>query len=250
MNCEWVKSVSAFDCVPVRGLHGEVGVEIGTPFSYADGTAIVFYSFEQNEHLLFTDNGEMLAHLSAIGLDPHKGKRITLLREKLDQFGLTLSDQGDVRALVPKSQGQYAFASTISGMLAVADWEHEQLGIDERTRNLADEAEIYLREWKPAAHLERKPKVKGQSKKDYSFDYLLGDELIDVVPANHTATGALMRKAGDILNSPFLAGRSIRVVIDDRVDPERAEVERQIMGSLVKAMLFTKLQQLASPIRH
>jgi hypothetical protein len=250
MNCDWVKSVSAFDCVPVRGMRGETGVEIGTPFSYADGTAIVFYSFEQNDHLLLTDNGDMLAHLSAAGLNPHKGRRMSILRERLTRFGLTLTNEGDVRALVPKNRAQFAFASAISGMLAIAEWEHEQIGVDERVRNLADEAEIYLREWKPATPLIRHPKVNGQSRKSYTFDFLLGDELIDIVPANHTATGALMRKAGDILNSPSLGEKSIRVVIDDTFDPERAEVERQIMGSLVKAMLFSNLKSLASPIRH
>ena len=64
---------------------------------------------------------------------------------------------------------------------------------------------------------------------------------------NHTGTGAAMRKAGDVKNSPFLNGRESRIVIDDRTDPARAEVERQILGSLVKAMRLTKLQQFAKP---
>jgi hypothetical protein len=35
------------------------------------------------------------------------------------------------------------------------------------------------------------------------------------------------------------------VVIDDRRDPDRADVERQILGSLVKAMNLSRLQALA-----
>ena len=58
-----------------------------------------------------------------------------------------------------------------------------------------------------------------------------------------------MRKAGDVKNSPYLGGREIRVVIDDRRDPERAEVERQILGSLVKSMTLTRLQELGKPTR-
>lgn len=64
MNCNWLQTASAFDCVPVRCLHNEAGIEIGTPFSYADGTAIVLYAIEEEDRLLLSDNGEMLAHLS------------------------------------------------------------------------------------------------------------------------------------------------------------------------------------------
>lgn len=245
MNCDWLKTATAFDCVPVRGLHGEHGVEIGTPFSYADGSAIVLYALEEGDRILLSDNGEMLAHLEAVGVPV--SRRVATLRERVARFGLTLGDQGDVRVLVSADQGAYMLATAISGLLSVAEWEREQVGLDEQTQNLAEEAEILLREWKPGATLERRPKIKGQSKREHTFDFLIDGEYIDVIPANHTATGATMRKAGDVKNSPYLASREIRVVIDDRRDPERADVERQILGSLVKAMTLSKLQGLARP---
>ena len=247
MNCNWLQTASAFDCVPIRGLHNEAGIEIGTPFSYADGTAIVLYAMEEGDRLLLSDNGEMLAHLSAVGININK--RLSTIRDRVAPFGLTLTEKGDVRALVPMEQGAHMLATTISAMLSVAEWEREQLGLDEQTKNLADEAEILLREWKPQAILERRPKIKGQSKREHTFDFLLDGEYIDVIAANHVATGATMRKAGDVKNSPYLDSRNIRVVIDDRFDPERAEVERHILGSLVKSMTLTKLQELAMPTR-
>jgi len=138
-------------------------------------------------------------------------------------------------------------ATAISALLSVAEWEREQVGLDEQTQNLAEEAEILLRQWKPGATLERRPKIKGQSKREHTFDFQMDGEYIDVIPANHTATGATMRKAGDVKNSPYLAGREIRVVIDDRRYPDHADVERQILGSLVRAMTLTELQGLAKP---
>ena len=233
--------------MPIRGLHNEAGIEIGTPFSYADGTATILYTMEEGDRLLLSDNGEMLAHLSAVGINI--SKHLSTLRERVTPFGLTLTDKGDVRASVPMGQGAHILATTISAMLSVAEWEREQLGLDEQTKNLADEAEILLREWKPQAILERRPKIKGQSKREHTFDFLLDSEYIDVITANHTATGATMGKAGDVKNSPYLGGREIRVVIDDRRDPERAEVERQILGSLVKSMTLTRLQELGKPTR-
>lgn len=247
MNCDWLKTATAFDCVPIRGLHGEHGIEIGTPFSYADGSAIVLYAIEEGDRILLSDNGEMLAHLEAVGVKV--GRRVAALRERVAPFGLTLGDKGDVRVLVPADQGSYMLATAISGLLSVAEWEREQIGLDEQTQNLADEAEILLREWKPGATLERRPKIKGQSKREHTFAFLVDGEYIDVIPANHTATGAAMRKAGDVKNSPYLAGREIRVVIDDRRKPDLADVERQILGSLVKAMTLSKLQSLARPGR-
>lgn len=245
MNRDLLKTAIAFDCVPVRGVHGETGLEFGTPFSYADGSAIVLYAFEQGDRILLSDNGEMLAHLEAVGLQP--GRRLALLRERIEPFGLTLGEQGDVRALVPEVQAPHMLAVAISGLLAVAEWERERLGLDEETQSLADETEMLLREWKPAAPLIRQAKVRGQSSREHVFAFLLDGEYIDVIPANHTATGAIMRKAGDVKNSPHLAGREIRVVIDDRKDPPRAEVERQILGSLVKAMSLSRLRSLVRP---
>lgn len=245
MNADWLQAATHFDCVPVRGLHNEEGFEIGTPFSYADGTAIVLYAMDQDGRILLSDNGEMLAHLSSMGL--RLQRRLPLLRDLLAPFGLTLGDQGDVRSLVPAAQGPHMLSTMVEGLLSVAAWEREQLGLDEPTRDLVDEAEILLREWKPSHKLELRPKIKGQSRREHGFDFLLDGEYIDFIMPNHTATGAAMRKAGDVKNSPYLNGREIRVVIDDRTDPERAEVERQILGSLVKAMRLSKLQKLAKP---
>ena len=53
-----------------------------------------------------------------------------------------------------------------------------------------------------------------------------------------------MDEAGNVLNSPYLVGRSIRVVVDDTRDPGRAEAEQKILGSLVKAMTLSKLRSL------
>ncbi len=188
MNCEWLQSVCAFDCTPISGLHGEKGIEIGTPFSYADGTAITLYAMEQGEHLLLSDNGDMLAHLSAVGIKA--GQRIKTLRDRMDRFGLTLTAEGDVRLFLPIKQSQFAVPLAISAMLSVVEWEREQLGIDETTQDLANEAEILLREWKPGASLERRAKIKGQSRKEHVFDFLFDGEYIDVIAPNHTATGA------------------------------------------------------------
>jgi len=250
MNCEWLKTAAAFNCVPVTGVHGEAGIEISTPFSYADGTAIVLYALEQGEHILLSDNGDMLSHLSSAGITI-SGGRISRLKEKLAVHNFFMGEDLDVRAIFPKSQSAHMLASGITALLSIAEWEQEHLTLSEKTRNIVEEAEILLRQWKPGHALERLPKIKGQSNNLYSFDYLIDGEFIDIVVPNHTATGAVMRKAGDIKNSPYLAGREIRIIIFDLDEPGKAEGERQIIGSLAKAMLYSKLQNLAEgQVRH
>ncbi|MCI2809356.1 DUF1828 domain-containing protein [Eoetvoesiella caeni] len=244
MNCDWLKDAAAFNCVPVRGINGEAGIEIGTPFSYADGTAIVFYALEHGDHVLLSDNGDMLSHLSSVGINV-SGNRMAHLKEKLAAHNFFMGDGLDVRAVFPKAQSAHMLASGISAMLSIAEWEHEHLALSERNRNIVEEAEILLRQWKPGCAIEKSPKIKGQSKNKYSFNYLIDGEYIDIIVPNHTATGAVMRKAGDIKNSPYLNGREIRIVIFDADEPERAEAERQIIGSLAKAMLYSQLERLA-----
>lgn len=250
MNCEWLKEAAAFNCVPIKGIHGEAGIEIGTPFSYADGTAIVFYALEHGEHILLSDNGDMLSHLSAVGITTSTA-RISRLKEKLAVHNFFMGEELDVRAIFPKDQSAHMLASGISAMLSIAEWEHEHLALSDKSRNIVEEAEILLQQWKPGHIIEKSPKIKGQSKNLYSFDYLLDGEYIDIIVPNHTATGAVMRKAGDVKNSPYLNGQEIRIIIFDADEPARAEGERQIIGSLAKAMLYSKLEHLAlSHARH
>lgn len=243
MICDLLQSITKYDCNPIKNIHGEDGVEIGTPFSFADGSAITLYGFEQSNKTLFSDNGDTLMHLASSGLNI---KKTTKLREIVGKFGLTITDDGDIRFLVNSNQSSHGLTQMISGILAIAEWERDELQLSEHIRNLADEALIYLNAWKPNATLQRNAKIRGQSKKGHHFDFKLENEYIDIITANPIATGASMRKIGDILNSSSLNGGSVRVIIDDREEPDKANLEKQILGSMCKAMTFSALIALTS----
>lgn len=247
MKCSWLTKNVGFDCLPLRSINGDEGLEIGTPHSFLDGTAIVVYAVRQNEHILFTDNGDTVAHLSASGLALGPA-RLAKLRERVKPHGLTLTKEGDFRSIATEMKAGNAFAKFMAGLLNVTEWEREIAGLDDDTSSLADEAEHYLREWRPDAVFVRSPSLRGLSRKEHTFDFLVGNEFIDVITANHTSTGAAMRKIGDLKNSPFLEGREIRVIVDDRRDHQKALAEKNILGSMAKAMMMSKLIQLAT--RH
>lgn len=248
IDCTWLRQNLAYDCRPVRTVNGDAACEIGTPFSFADGTAIVFYIVDQGTHALLSDNGDTLAHLRSVGLDPFK--REAAIRSMLQPFGIALESNGEIRALGPKDTTAHIVAAYISGLLAVATQERAWLCVPESVNDLADQVEHYLRLWRPADKLVRHPRLIGISRHEHTFDFMLGSELVDVISPSHQATGGLMRKVGDILSAADSPPR-IRVIIDDRLNFERAETERQIIGSMACAMLFSRLKGLAGkPSMH
>nr|WP_284507551.1 DUF1828 domain-containing protein [Caballeronia sp. AZ7_KS35] len=244
IDCSWLRQTFSYDCRPVKTVNGDAALEIGTPFSFSDGSAIVFYVVEHGAHSVLSDNGDTLYHLSTVGLDPFNWRRASLIRNTIAPYGMSLEANGEIRALAGAGEAQHKIASYIAGLLAIAAQELAWRGVPETVNNFADDVEQYLRAWRPAATIVRHPKVKGISAHDYTFAFLWGDELVDVVTPSHQATGSLMRKLGDVLSAPGEPPK-IRVVIDDRHDFERAETEKQIIGSMASAMLFTSLVQAA-----
>src|SRR5471030_372338 len=127
LNCKWVHTLTKYDCTPVRGLRGEPGLRIGTPFSLPDNIAINIYVLDVGDgNFLFSDNGDTLAHLSALGLDlsPHDDSE---LREIVHAQGVTLGDDVDFNILSPQQHAEWSFARSITALLAVGQWAREKL---------------------------------------------------------------------------------------------------------------------------
>ncbi len=241
MNCQSIARQLAFDCTPLRGLCGEPVFELGTPFSFHDGSAICVYVVDHGSVAEISDDGLTMMHLSGLGLDPWGSRRRAALRERIQPYGVELRDNGSLRAMLPASELAWSLPRFIAAELAIAQWAREQMGAPESARQLADEVEMYLRAWRPLATISRRPVLRGISGREYQFDFQQGDELIDVISPHHNATGGIMRKLGDVLNAEHPVQPVVRVVVDDRTDPERARMEAKIIASLATAMTLTKL---------
>lgn len=242
LNCAWANALTRYDCRQLEGLRGESALEIGTPFFILDGTAIVLYVIDQGDHCLVSDNGDTLQHLSGAGLDPWRPARQRAIRQRALQHGMTLSEQGDLRIVSRKAAASFTFAKAVAGILAVADWASSQLQISVPERDLVAEAEPWIVARNPRAVVERRPLVQGASRTHYRFDLRHGHDLIDVISPTPQGTGGVMRKVGDVLNGPFLDnGDAPLIIVDDRQDPEHAEQEIHIIGSLTRAISMTRL---------
>lgn len=241
MNCDWATALTRFDCRQVPTVNGATCLEIGTPFTLPDGSAINVYLVPDGTHLRISDNGDTLFQLPSMGLDIWQPARFSSLREFARSRKLHLTERGELFALAREEQAATGFAETLTGLIAVSLWVADKMGEREPETDLVAELEPYIIARNPAAPIKPHPKVRGASRTMHTFDLQHGNDLIDVLPANATATGGAMRKAGDVQNGPFAGPASPLFIVDDRRDPARAESEIAILGSMTRAMAATAL---------
>lgn len=214
---------------------------VGLPFLFSDGEPVPLYVETDGDRVRFFDNGDMLFHMAAVGLDVSDRRRWRPFQTIATRYGISLKDDGEFEAWEKTDNAPAGFARFLSAMLAAADWERENVGIPADARWLIDEVEFYLHAWKPKAKFDKSVPVYGFTGRAYEFDFRLDDELIDVIPASPIATGGELRKLLDVRRMSANRDIGIRVVIDDRRDPKRADNEAKIISGLATAWPMSKL---------
>lgn len=245
LHCEWAKSLTRYDCNSIKALDGAPCLEIGTPFSLPDGSAINLYITEtQHGHIKISDNADTLFQLGGMGLDVWHPSRMAALRTLLGRHNVQIGTQGDAHTFSPPRHASSAFALTITALLAVSAWAGEQLGdIGPAVVDIVAELEPYVIRRNPEAIFKRMPLVKGASNSEHQFDIQHGMDLVDIIRPNPNATGSAMRKAGDVQNGPFAEHLMPLIIVDDRTDPERAMNEIGILASITRAMPASRLMR-------
>lgn len=241
LNCRWANALTKYDCRPVRGLDGQDGLEIGTPFSLPGGAAISLYLMPAGSHILISDNGDTLIHLSGMGIDVWRPARMRALREELSSHELKLTDEGDFRLITTVEKSAWNFANAVSALLAVNHWAYRQMKAETSAHDLPAEAEPYIIARDPGLYFQKNPFVRGASKAEHRFDFQHGEDLIDVINPHPVSTGMSLRKIGDVLNGPFIGSRSPLIIVDDRFDPLKAESEMGMISSIARTQPFSSL---------
>ena len=81
-NCDWAQDLTRYDCQTLRALDGGPCLEIGTPFSLPDGSAINLYITQAaNGMVKISDNADTLFQLDGLGLDVWQAARLFSIRE-------------------------------------------------------------------------------------------------------------------------------------------------------------------------
>lgn len=244
LNCKWAHALTQYDCRTVTGFDGQSGLEIGTPFSLPDGSAINIYLMPYGNHILLSDNGDTLFHLGSMGLDLRQGMRLRALRDTASARRMAIGDKGDLHMISRQEHAAHAFAETITTILAISDWAAQQMKAEIKERDIIAEAEPYIIARDRNAIFKLRPKVRGESQAEHTFDILHGKDLIDVIAPHPAATGGVMRKVGDVTNGPYIDHLSPLIIVDDRNDPAKASNEMGIIASISRVQSFTSLMHV------
>lgn len=240
MSCEGLMKRLGFDCRIV----GEKTVAVGTPFAFADGEPIHFYIDEEEDLISLSDNADTIFHLGSIGMDVSDKRTWKGVKQIVSIFGFELHDSGEIVGKIHQSAEQTLITKYISAMLAVADLEREYLGVPEEEETYVQEVEMYLKAWKPNVECSRYASATGHSGRLHRFDFGFDDKLIDAAKPHSNRTGSILRKAIDIKNGGIET--EIMVIMDDREDTERANIEMDILSATVSVLPFTRLAGLSS----
>lgn len=242
MNCDFFSQLIGMRCEHQPARDGSACVAVVTPFSFFDGDGLSVFAFSAGDKVLLSDEGLTLFWLHGLGhrqLDDRRAWKP--LRAAVARYGLTLDDDGCIETLAPASQAPGAFARMVSGLLALDAWARESAGAG-TPLVLKDEVALYLRAWRPkeAIHLDPEP-VTGFSGLAHSFAMQQGGEYIDVIGPSQAASSAEIRKLADVRGSAQNAALDLRVIVDDRAQPDRAAIEVSILGRFAKAWPMTRL---------
>jgi hypothetical protein len=242
MSCaELFKSIG-MKCRTLPSAEGKPIHCISTPFQYFDGDAIHLYAEELGSLTRFFDSGDTLFHVSGSGIKFKDKRSLKPIQRLVEEVGAQLSEDGEISALAPTKDGRDGFRKLITAVLNVAGWEAENAGIAADATTLAGEVEIYLREWKPGHALLYEQPLSGISGRSHTFAFLVDGELIDVVSSIPQSTAAVVRKLADVRGIPSQGDTPIRIIIDDRINPKRAEQEAMILSRFADVWPLTALR--------
>jgi hypothetical protein len=220
----------------------EVGtgiIAVATPFTFPDGEPIQFYLDSNGSQLIVHDNADTIAHLMGMGWELGDRKKWKSLKNAVSAFGYHLADSGVIVGRSSKALETDFLARYVATMLAVVNMEREYLGLSDEQIAFVEEVELYLRASRPSGTLKHRPTIMGHSGREHEFHFDFDGELIDAAKPRGQSTGAILRKAADVNN----AGNTMRilVVIDDRIEAEKAKTETDILSTMVSVLPFTTL---------
>lgn len=243
MSCAELFQSIGLKCKTLPAVDGKPVHCISTPFKYFDGDGIHVYAEDLGGLMRFFDAGDTLFHVYGSGIRFKDKRSMKPLQKLVQEAGAEMSDDGEISALASVSNSQDGFRKTITAILNVAAWEADNAGIASDATSLVSEVEIYLREWKPGHQFLFDQPLSGISGRTHTFSFLVDGELIDVVSSSPQSTASEVRKLADIRGIPSQSEARIRVVIDDRSNPERAQQEAMILSRFADVWPLTALQR-------
>jgi hypothetical protein len=232
-------------------------VALDTPFGFSDGTPFVIYAEPLGGGMVrFFDAGETLFHAMGRGIRSFHSRKYQSIKSTVARHDVIVSETGEIEAYIPEAKTPIGFARFISALLAIADWEDENAGLDlgDKESRLVEEARLYLTAIHPdLPAVKSNFRARGLSGREYGFHLMQGDAQIDAITSHPAAAASELYKLVDLRGKTLTADTKIIVVIDDRVSIDQADKEAAVLGQYAETWPMRHLINTASansPIKH
>lgn len=248
MNCLDFSKATGMRCEPLPMRDGSQAIAILTPFSFFDGDGVTVYACAKAQQVEYFDDGACLDWLRTVGLNLDDNRhRWPSIRAAVERYGVVLDEDGGLTTVAPAANPATGFARMVSAQLAIDTWARDCVG-KPQSPHLLDEAALYLRAWRPTSALVVAPEAstRGITGKVHGFAFRKGNGFVDVIQPHQAASAAELRKLTDVRQLPENADLDIRVIVDDRRDPEAAAQEVQLLSSVARSWPMTRLIEAAS----
>lgn len=243
MLCDRLPQLIGLGCT-VMDAEGTLAL-IESPFRFTDGDSVTVFAEQVGDQVRFFDSGGTAWHLDGRGVSMRDARRTRFLREIAERFDVNCSDDLELEVWATAGTAAQAYARLVSALLAVVEWERASDGTDLETAALLDEVATLLARTAPDEELARDVMLTGISKQQHRMDFRLGRQIVVAVRPHHLSVSSAIRRLLDVKNLPSNAQYEWRVILDDRTDPEGADKEGAVLGTVARVTMFRALQNLA-----
>jgi hypothetical protein len=244
MNCLDLKDSTTWPCQVAKGVHGESVIVLAPPVAFWDGSVVPVYVVDRGEQIEITDDGGVLEHLDVSGFAVSGDRRRRRGLEKaVAGWDVSLTDE--LQLWCKPGELRFGLQRFLGALFAVARWESENAGKLADSELLIAEAEMYLRALDPAASVAHDVELHGISGRQQSFPLRLGETFYEAVGAHHASSASVVKKLVDVRLDRHNKDIPITVIIEDRVNRDRAKADIQIFSQLAHVTRFSDLQSRA-----
>ena len=244
MNCQLLQEMTSWPCRAVKAVSGESAIVVAPPVPFWDGSLIPMYLIDKGDNIEITDDGALLQHLDASGFAVSgDGRRKRGLLNALSRWDVGLDDE---LGLWCKRPGlQYAMQRFMGALFSAAHWEAENAGKALDSSLLIAEAEMYLRAINPLAAVSHDVELRGISGRRQLFPLKFDATYYDAVGLHPASSASMVKKLADVRFVRENAGAQITVIVEDRVNADRAKADIQIFTQLAHVTRFSELEAMA-----
>jgi hypothetical protein len=171
------------------------------------------------------------------------GRRKKSLTNALAKWGVALDDE--LRIGCKPQDLRQAIHRFMGALFSAAHWESENAGKALDSGLLIQEAELLLRAVYPSANVFHDVELRGISGRKQVFPLRFDSTYYDAVGSHPASSASVVKKLVDVRFVRDNTDTQITVIVEDRVNIDRAKADIQIFTQLAHVLRFSELEARA-----